>query len=59
LRPRRGNRECLNTLATKLEEHGFITILQDRYSETEKLASNENRKELFKIIQGVINESLK
>jgi hypothetical protein len=56
LKPRQGKRESLTALVTKLEEANFIKVMQGRYSETEKLTNSQNRKELFKLVQGVVNE---
>lgn len=51
--------EKLPLLVTQLYEHEFIDLIQtedlsERYTETEKLSSRQNRDELFKIVQGLV-----
>lgn len=58
LKPKGIELEKLPLLVTKLYESGFIELYHDfgddeRYSETEKLTSRNNRDELFKIIEGL------
>lgn len=58
LKPKSIELEKLPLFVTKLYESGFIELYHDfgddeRYSETKKLTSRNNRDELFKIIEGL------
>lgn len=58
LKPKGIELEKLPLFVTKLYESGFIELYHhfgddERYSETEKLTSRNNRDELFKIIEGL------
>ena len=58
LKPKSIKLEKLPLFVTKLYESGFIDLYHnfgddERYSETEKLTSRNNRDELFKIIEGL------
>lgn len=59
LKPKGIPTSFIESLASRLQNHGFILVQDDRYQETDKLTSREHRDELFKIIQGVKDESLK
>lgn len=55
-------REKLARVVSELSSQGFIELDIDghlvRYSETEKLSGHQNKKELFKLLEKIKNETL-
>lgn len=64
MKPRGVPVEQLNFVVSRLYEQGFIELYSEpdleteRYSETDKLTGHTNKKELFKLLEKIKNETL-